>query len=80
MENMAISCIQCGTEFEFSINEQLHYKEMNFDDPKRCPSCRKRKSRPSSFQDKKFNNKKRYYQLKNEYRIKTVRRLWPYEN
>ena len=69
MENMVITCIQCETEFEFSIDEQIRYRKMNFDDPKRCHSCRKRKSRPPSFQGKRFNN-----------RIRTIRRLWPNEN
>jgi hypothetical protein len=67
MENMIILCIQCGAEFEFSIVDQLRYRKMNFDDPKRCPACRKRKSRLTDFQDKKFNNRKKSYQVKYEY-------------
>lgn len=42
MENMVITCIQCETEFEFSIDEQIRHRKMNFDDPKRCDSCRKK--------------------------------------
>lgn len=42
LENMVITCIQCEKEFEFSIDEQIRHRKMNFDDPKRCHSCRKK--------------------------------------
>ena len=45
MKDELITCIQCGIQFEFKINEQLHYETMGFDDPKRCSDCRKRKTR-----------------------------------
>ena len=67
MENIIIPCIQCGAEFEFSIADQLRYRKMNFDDPKRCPGCRKKKSKPTSVQDKRFNHRKKFDQIKHEY-------------
>ena len=67
MENMIIDCIQCGAEFEFSIEDQIRHRKMNFDDPKRCPGCRKRKSRLTGPQDKKINHRKKFDQIKYEY-------------
>ena len=59
MENMLINCIQCETDFEFSIEDQIRHMEMSFDDPKRCPDCRKKKSRSTGPRNKKFNHRKR---------------------
>jgi DNA-directed RNA polymerase subunit RPC12/RpoP len=67
MENMIILCIQCGAEFEFSIGDQLRHRKMNFDDPKRCPDCRKKKLKPPGVQDKRFNHRKKIDQIKYEY-------------
>jgi hypothetical protein len=66
MQDLVITCIQCGTEFEFTIKEQLRFKKMKFDDPKRCRSCRKNKSRPSGSRDNRFNNKNKYYGFHDE--------------
>jgi DNA-directed RNA polymerase subunit RPC12/RpoP len=67
MEDMLISCIQCGADFKFSVSDQIRHREMNFDDPKRCPDCRKRKSKPTRSRDKKFNHRKRSGQIMYEY-------------
>jgi len=67
MESMIITCIQCGAEFEFSIDDQIRHKKMNFDDPKRCHSCRKKKSKFTDSQNKKVNHRKRYEQPNYEY-------------
>lgn len=67
MENMIIGCIQCGAEFEFSIEDQLRHRKMNFDDPKRCPDCRKKKSKQSNVQDKRFNHRKKNNQIEYDY-------------
>lgn len=60
MENKIITCIQCETEFEFTIHEQLRYEEMNFDEPRRCPDCRKKKLKSPDIQDKKHNHKRNF--------------------
>ena len=59
MEDILINCIQCGADFEFSIDDQIRHSEMNFDDPKRCPDCRRRKSKSTGPRDKKFNHRKK---------------------
>ena len=38
-------CKICGAEFEFSLGEQVFYKDRGFDPPKRCPQCRAKKRR-----------------------------------
>ena len=63
MENMIILCIQCGEEFEFSIGDQRRYREMNFDDPKRCPDCRKKKAKQPALQNKRFSHKRKFDQI-----------------
>jgi hypothetical protein len=66
MENKTITCIQCETEFEFTIQDQLRYEKMNFDEPRRCPDCRKNKSRSTDSQNIKGNRKKNFYRSKFE--------------
>lgn len=60
METMFINCIQCETDFEFSIEDQIRHMEMNFDDPKRCPACRKKKARLADARDKKCSHRKKF--------------------
>ena len=67
MENLIIECMQCGAEFEFSVDDQIRHRKMKFDDPKRCPECRKKKLRPPGFKNKKNNHRKKLDQVKYEY-------------
>jgi hypothetical protein len=59
MESQYITCIQCNTEFEFTIVEQEHFQARGFDPPRRCPSCRKKKFRMVDVEWDKKHNKKR---------------------
>jgi hypothetical protein len=65
-ESKIIECIQCDAEFEFSVSSQLEYAEKGYDEPKRCPACRKRKSKASSddsngrWRGKKKNHHSKY--------------------
>ena len=60
MEDLTMVCIQCEEEFEFSVLEQKKYEERGYDIPKRCPSCRKHKSRnQDSAEDRRHSNRKR---------------------
>lgn len=45
MENKHLTCIQCGTEFIFSVEEQERFAVRGFGAPKRCPACRDRKQK-----------------------------------
>lgn len=38
-----IKCRDCGREFVFTTGEQKFYAERQFDNPVRCPECRKAK-------------------------------------
>jgi hypothetical protein len=66
MENKTIICIQCEREFEFTVNDQLRYKKMNFDEPRRCPDCRKNKLKRTDFQDITHNGVAKAFGLKYE--------------
>jgi hypothetical protein len=42
LNDKTITCVDCGQEFIFTVNEQEFYKEKGFDnEPKRCPDCRR---------------------------------------
>ena len=45
MESEWIVCVQCNDEFEFSCIDQVRYERKGFEPPKRCPSCRRHKSK-----------------------------------
>jgi DNA-directed RNA polymerase subunit RPC12/RpoP len=66
MENKTITCIQCETEFVFTIHDQLRYEKMNFDEPRRCPECRKNKIKTTDFQNTKHHRKKNFSRSKFE--------------
>ena len=66
MENKIITCIQCEREFEFTVQDQLRYEKMNFDEPRRCPDCRKNKLKTTDSQNMKRNRKKDLYRSKFE--------------
>jgi uncharacterized protein with PIN domain len=66
MENKTIICIQCEREFEFTVNDQLRYKKMNFDEPRRCPDCRKNKLKRADFQEITHNRKRKFNRFKFE--------------
>ncbi len=42
-EDKYIICSTCYTEFLFSIDEQKYYLSHLYNDPKRCPDCRREK-------------------------------------
>lgn len=67
MKSVEITCNICGTEFEFTVDEQLRYQKMNFDEPRRCPDCRKNKLRTPAFQDKKFSRRRKFSRSQFEY-------------
>ena len=41
VETVKIACVDCGTMFEVSTEEQKWYEEKGFKLPKRCIKCRK---------------------------------------
>ena len=65
METKIIACIQCDEEFEFTKKEQEKVRQKGFDPPRRCPQCRKNKSREiEPTEIRKFKDKKKHYRLK----------------
>lgn len=41
MEDKILVCKDCGNEFVFTVREQEFFKTMEFQEPVRCPQCRK---------------------------------------
>jgi hypothetical protein len=66
METKFITCVQCDAEFEFTVSEQRYYEERDFDVPKRCPVCRKHKTKLNKASDKKEPNSRKKHQRRGE--------------
>lgn len=67
MESEWIVCVQCDDEFEFSIADQIRYERKGFEPPKRCPSCRRHKSKIIYLIDRReAKNRRIVYRVKNE--------------
>ncbi len=35
-----LTCVECGSEFTFSADDQEFHARKGYQEPKRCPSCR----------------------------------------
>ncbi len=42
-EDRNLTCVECNSEFVFSADDQEFHAEREYQDPKRCPSCRQAK-------------------------------------
>ncbi len=63
MKDKEIPCIQCGKPFLFTVADQRRFMRLGFDTPRRCPDCRKRKSRMIEVNEgrKDRNNRRRAF-------------------
>lgn len=41
MSDKTLKCSECGKEFTFTAGEQEFYASKGFQEPKKCPECRK---------------------------------------
>jgi hypothetical protein len=65
MRDLLIECVQCGNDFPFTTDEQKHCQEMGFDEPKRCPDCRRHKTKSNgTSKTNMFRDKKKHFRLK----------------
>jgi hypothetical protein len=69
METIVFECIQCQNEFEFTIAEQEYHAQMGFDAPKRCPYCRKHKSKVKNNSHKDSRSRKQFERKKYDYAL-----------
>jgi hypothetical protein len=61
----AIECVQCGKEFELSEKDLDQLAARGFDIPKRCPDCRRNKSRYATDDShRRRRDKKKHYHNK----------------
>lgn len=65
MADLTIVCIQCGCEFELNSQQQDYFNSRGFDLPKRCPECRKRKSKNTKI-SRHPEDKKKHFRMKYE--------------
>lgn len=40
-EDRTLTCVECGNEFTFTADDQEFHARRGYEDPKRCPSCRR---------------------------------------
>jgi hypothetical protein len=67
METIILECIQCENEFEYTVSEQEYYERMGFDDPKRCPYCRKHKLKIENSDRKDSRSRKQFTRNSHDY-------------
>ena len=60
----AITCIQCDKEFEVSDADREKFASRGFDLPKRCPDCRRKKTRQLPDDRHRRRDKKKHYRDK----------------
>lgn len=58
MQDKIITCVQCNEPFVFSTEEKRRFDARGFDEPTRCPECRKKKNKGSK-QDGPWRDKGR---------------------
>lgn len=57
MEDKTIECVECKSEFVFTVNEQKFYAEQGFNnEPKRCAKCRAEKKKRMNNRDNRDSN------------------------
>ena len=55
-------CVQCDMLFLVSADRLEQLENLGFDEPTRCPECRKRKSRPLCLDNpRRKSNKRKYF-------------------
>jgi len=71
MDTIILECIQCQNEFEYSGSEQEYHGRMGFDEPRRCPYCRKHKTKASVTNLKDSRSRKQFTRNKhaNEFEL-----------
>ncbi len=67
METIILECIQCENEFEYTASEQEYCERMEFDDPKRCPYCRKHKLKVENYPGKDSRSRKQFKRKKHDF-------------
>jgi hypothetical protein len=67
MKSKTIICIQCDRPFYISPSEQEYFTAKGFDEPTRCPECRKRKIKWTEEQaGKKGSDKKKTFRRRDQ--------------
>ena len=43
LKDISLRCLDCGRDFLFTTGEQVFYHDKKFQQPKHCPSCRRKR-------------------------------------
>jgi CxxC-x17-CxxC domain-containing protein len=57
----SLTCVQCGSAFTFSADDQEFHASRGYQDPKRCPTCRaeRRASQGGGYQQSGYSDRPR---------------------
>jgi len=58
MPDAMMTCVICESTFVFGEAEQKRYARLGFEDPKRCPECRKKKRKQARDPSPRFRKVK----------------------
>ncbi len=58
MPDTIMTCVICESTFVFGEAEQKRYARLGFEDPKRCPECRKKKRKQARDPSPRFRKGK----------------------
>jgi len=56
MADIYLRCVDCHEEFTFTTGEQEFYTDKGYNQPKRCPTCRRKKKEQRGAQEEKHLN------------------------
>ena len=45
MLDKTLTCVDCGNEFNFSVEEQQFFNQLGFQEPERCNDCHDKRKR-----------------------------------
>ena len=63
MKDKTLSCIQCDSIFTVTVDEQKRLLDRGFSLPRRCPECRRKKSKAHE-SDERWKNKGKRRELR----------------
>ncbi|MBC8419325.1 MAG: zinc-ribbon domain containing protein [Desulfobacterales bacterium] len=69
MKDKILLCIQCEEPFVFSSEDQARFLTLGFASPRRCPECRKKKSKGIEHHEKweKKDDRKKHALRRNKW-------------
>jgi len=62
MGDLTIYCVQCDNPFTFTVDDQKRLNSLGFDEPKRCPECRRHKQKSANSENRRNKRGRKRYE------------------